>query len=195
MKSNSDTCLDVTVNSVMDTLPPVWDRIRSNLRAAATKKFGISLEQFHTLRHIRHGCASVSDLAETRQISRPAISQAVEVLVQKGLVTRTQETKDRRCVKLALTPYASRVLDENFEENCAWMEERMADLSGEQLDTVQRAMNILKTTFLPDGGHGSPLGATPAAPSAAPETRQSETHRPGTPDACAPVSPKIGGRR
>jgi len=202
MKSNNnDTALAKTVDSVMDTLPPVWDRIRSNLRAAATKKFGISLEQFHTLRHIRHGCSSVKDLAETRQISRPAISQAVEVLVQKGLVTRTRETKDRRCVKLALTPYARRVLDENFEENCAWMAERMANLDGEQLGIVQKAMEILKTTFLPESGRGSPPGATPAAAPVAPETRQSETRQSGapevctSPDACAPASPKIGGRR
>jgi len=201
MKSNITTCLEVTVNSVMDTLPPVWDRIRSNLRAAATKKFGISLEQFHTLRHIRHGCASVRDLADTRQISRPAISQAVEVLVQKGLVTRTQETEDRRCVKLALTPYAGRVLDENFEENCAWMAGRMAGLNGEQLDTIQRAMTILRATFLPDGGRGSPPGATPAAAPMAPDTRRSETRQSGTPevctppDICAPASPKAGGRR
>ncbi|MCE5257136.1 MAG: MarR family transcriptional regulator [Spirochaetaceae bacterium] len=164
MKSNNnDTALAKTVDSVMETLPAVWDCIRSNLRSAATKKFGISLEQFHTLRHIRHGCSSVKDLAETRQISRPAISQAVEVLVQKGLVTRTRETEDRRCVKLALTPYARRVLDENFEENCAWMAERMANLDGEQLGIVQKAMEILKTTFLPESGRGSSPGTTPAA--------------------------------
>ncbi len=60
-----DASLTNAVDAVLETLPPVWDRIRSNLRAAATSKFGITLEQFHVLRHIRKGYQSVGELAET----------------------------------------------------------------------------------------------------------------------------------
>ena len=73
----SESLLRETVENVLETLPPVWDRIRSNLRAAATEQFGITLEQFHVLRHIRRGFQSVADLAEKKQISRSAVSQAV----------------------------------------------------------------------------------------------------------------------
>jgi DNA-binding MarR family transcriptional regulator len=141
-----------TVDSLLETLPPVWDRIRSNLRAAATERFGITLEQFHVLRHIRHGYRSVSDLAEKKQISRPAVSQAVEVLVAKGLVTRTQESGDRRCVSLALTPHAVEVLDANFQENRVWMKGEMAALTREELACLGKAMGILQAAFL----HGEP---------------------------------------
>jgi DNA-binding MarR family transcriptional regulator len=137
------------VDGVLETLPPVWDRIRSNLRAAATEKFGITLEQFHVLRHIRHGYRSVSELAEKKQISRPAVSQAVEDLVAKGLVTRTQESGDRRCVSLELTPYAVEVMDANFQENRVWMKGEMASLTKEELACLVKAMGILKGTFLP----------------------------------------------
>ncbi len=145
----SGLSLDRTVDSVLETLPPVWDRIRFNLRRAATSKFGISLEQFHTLRHIRRGYCHTGDLAEKRQISRPAISQAVAVLVDRGLVTRAQESGDRRLVRLELTPYADEVLDENYRENRAWTKEKMAALSPEELDCVRKAMNILRTIFAP----------------------------------------------
>ena len=96
--------LQQTVDRLLETLPPVWDRIRSNLRSAATEKFGITLEQFHVLRHIRRGFQSVGDLAARKQISRSAVSQSVEVLVAKGLVTRRQESEDRRCVLLEQPP-------------------------------------------------------------------------------------------
>jgi DNA-binding MarR family transcriptional regulator len=139
--------LDKAVDAVLETLPPVWDRIRSNLRGAATSKFDISLEQFHTLRHIRKGCCHTGDLAEKRQISRPAISQAVAVLVARGLVTRLQESGDRRLVRLVLTPYANEVLDSNFRENRAWAKEKMASLPADELGSVLKAMEILKTTF------------------------------------------------
>jgi DNA-binding MarR family transcriptional regulator len=139
-----------TVDSVLESLPPVWDRIRHNLRVAATGKFGISLEQFHLLRHIRQGYQSVRDLAEKRQVSPAAISQGIENLVQKGLVTRRQEGEDRRCVLLELTPYARKVLDANYEENRAWARERMSSLSAAELGEVRRAMATLRGVFAPE---------------------------------------------
>ena len=144
----SQPSLDNAVDTVLETLPPVWDRIRSNLRLGATSKFGISLEQFHTLRHIRMGYCHTGALAEKRQISRPAISQAVAGLVARGLVTRVQESGDRRLVRLELTPYANEVLDENYRQNRAWTKGRMAALSREETDCLRQAMEILKKTFI-----------------------------------------------
>jgi DNA-binding MarR family transcriptional regulator len=145
-----ESLLCPTVDSLLETLPPVWDRIRSNLRASATAGFGITLEQFHVLRHIRKGYQSVGDLADKKQISRSAVSQAVEVLVAKGLVTRTQESDDRRCVLLELTPHARNVLDANFEENRAWMKGEMAGLSADELGSIRNAMDVLRKTFAPE---------------------------------------------
>ena len=142
--------LQEAVDSLLETLPPVWDRIRSNLRAAATRQFGISLEQFHVLRHIRRGYRSVAELAEKKGISRSAVSQAVEALAVKGLVTRTQENGDRRCVRLELTALASEALDANFEKNRNWMKGTMAALDQEELGIVLAAMEILRTTFAPE---------------------------------------------
>lgn len=152
--SSKDMDLLSTVDCVLETLPPVWDRIRFNLRTAATGKFGITLDQFHTLRHIRMGYQSVRDLSEKRQVSRAAVSQAVELLVKKGLVTRRQEGEDRRCVLLELTPYARKVLDANYEDNRAWARQRMAGLTVAQLAEVRKAMAVLKSTFTPEASNG-----------------------------------------
>jgi DNA-binding MarR family transcriptional regulator len=145
---SSPSSLERTVERVLETLPPVWDRIRSNLRAGGTGRFGITLEQFHVLRHIRRGCSTVSELAETRQVSRPAVSQAVSILVDKGLVERRQEGGDRRCVQLVLTERAAGLLDANRAETRAWMRERMGSLSAADLGCVQRAMDVLADAFL-----------------------------------------------
>jgi DNA-binding MarR family transcriptional regulator len=150
---SDDDILKEAADGVLETLAPVWDRIRSKLRAAAIGKFGITLEQFHTLRHIRQGQSTVRDLAERRQVSPAAASQAVEILVKKGLVTRSQEGKDRRLVTLALTPYAREVLEANFEESRRWVRERMSGLRQEELANAARAMATLRATFL-DGDDG-----------------------------------------
>jgi DNA-binding MarR family transcriptional regulator len=147
--TSAERDLEKAVDAVLETLPASWDRIRSNLRAAATSKFGISLEQFHILRHIRRGYGSISELAEKKQISRPAVSQAVDILVTRGLVTRKTDSEDRRCVRLELTSWASEVLDANFAENRAWMRAKMASLSASELEAVIKAMKVLGATFSP----------------------------------------------
>ena len=142
--------LQEVVDQVINTLPGVWDRIRSKLRASAISNFDITLDQFHVLRHIRRGYTSVAELAEKKQISRPAVSQAVQILVKKGLVTRQTDASDRRSIHLELTPYAQKVMDANFDNMRVWVNEQMQSLTPAELDQVMQAMEILKRTFNPE---------------------------------------------
>ncbi len=130
-----------------ESLPSTWNQVRNNLRSIASEKFEISVEQFHILRHIRKGARSVSDLADLRKISRPAISQAVDVLVEKGLITRQQDVKDRRFVNLLLTPAGDELLTHIFQENRAWMIDKMQSLSDSDLETIIHAMELLSQAF------------------------------------------------
>jgi len=140
----SDHLRNQAIDRFWETIPPLWGMIRTHIRAEATKNFDISVEQFHILRHVRRGTGSVSELATAKNISRPAISQAVEVLVKKGLLTRVQSTQDRRFVELALTDAGNKLLDTVFQETRAWMRERMSPLSLDELETVAKAMGALK---------------------------------------------------
>ncbi|GAB6277088.1 MAG: hypothetical protein SAMD01599839_16280 [Rectinema sp.] len=144
----SETKLDAVVENLLEVLPSVWDRIRSNFRSAGTSKFGISMEQFHTLRHIYKGYCHGGEIAEKRQVSCSAVSQAIDALVAKGLVTRIQDSADRRQVRLELTVHARHVLDENAEENRSYIRQKMSDVEPEEREAVMRAMGILKNIFL-----------------------------------------------
>ncbi len=135
------------IDRFWETIPPVWNLVRSNLRCIASENFEISVEQFHILRHIRKGITSVSELAAVKQISRPAISQAVDILVEKGLIARQQDVEDRRFVHLRLTPEGDALLNKIFQENRAWMTEKMAAFDTEELNSVITGLEILKTIF------------------------------------------------
>ena len=134
---------DNAIDRFWETVPPLWNFVRSHIRARATAQFDITVEQFHVLRHVRRGI-SMSELAAARNISRPAISQAVEVLVKKGLLTRVPSKEDRRCVDLVLTEAGNHLLDTVFKETRDWMKERMGELSPDELETITRAMVIMK---------------------------------------------------
>ena len=116
MSDPSKEALRQAVETFWETFPPFWHRVRAHIRQVAAERFEISVEQFHILRNIRHGQGSVSELAEAKNISRAAISQGVDGLVNKGFITRTTEVRDRRHVRLDLTPAGDAVLDVVFED-------------------------------------------------------------------------------
>lgn len=143
----SDKILHLAIDRFWETFPSVWDTIRGNIRTIATENFDITVEQFHILRHIRKGRVLVSELAAVKQISRSAISQAVDVLVDKGLIVRQTKAEDRRYVTLELTKNGNDLLNAIFEKNRIWMMEKLASISQEELNNVIQVMELLKKTF------------------------------------------------
>ena len=136
------------IEKFWEVFPPVWNRIRGNLRLILPEAFNISIEEFHILRHLHRGICSVSQLASVQQISRPAASQAVESLVEKGLVSRHYDVEDRRHIRLALTPAGNELINTIFQKNRRWMMEKMESLSPEQIAAIVEAMEALKAAFV-----------------------------------------------
>ncbi len=141
--------IDGAIERFWETIPPLWNEVRIRLRAVAAEDFAITVEQFHVLRLVRRGICSVSELAEAKQISRPAVSQAVDLLVEKELLTRRQSAADRRYVDLALTPAGEAMLSAIFLKNRQWMRDQMAGLEAEELESILRGMDALGKIFGP----------------------------------------------
>ena len=141
--ASQERLYEQAIDRFWETVPRLWNFVRSHIRATATTQFDITVEQFHVLRHVWQGI-SMSELATAKNISRPAISQAVDLLVNKGLLTRVQSTQDRRYVELALTEEGNHLLDTVFQETRAWMKERMHALTIQELKTIAEAMEIMK---------------------------------------------------
>jgi MarR family transcriptional regulator for hemolysin len=143
----TEQLIPAAIEAFWSTIPPVWNRVKGNVRAIAVDHYDISVEQFHILRHIRRGLTSVSELAQVKQISRSAISQAVDILVGRGLICRRQNALDRRNIPLELTESGNALLDTIWEKNRAWMKNQMLSLTVQDLNTLTSAMEILAGTF------------------------------------------------
>ncbi len=132
------------VEAFWEAFPPLWGQIRAHIRRQAVERYGITVEQFHILRHIRKGYRSVRELAEVKGISRAAVSQAVDALVNRGLVTRRPDPADRRRVQLELTPEGHALLEALFQEASLWLQERLAPLRRRELQSLLLALEILR---------------------------------------------------
>lgn len=102
------------------------------------------------------GRDTAADIVEFRMLSKSNVSQAVECLIQKSLLERRQDTKDRRRIHLSLTPKSKPITDdietvrnhfrkqiflgftEEEEKQFAWFNERIAkntkiELEGDEI--------------------------------------------------------------
>ncbi|MGB8253632.1 MAG: hypothetical protein WCF08_10485 [Anaerolineaceae bacterium] len=66
------------------------------------------------------------------------------MLVDRGLVIRTQDTCDRRHIRLDLTPAGDTLMDAIFDDTRQRMRELYASLTDDELHTLIEAMDSLK---------------------------------------------------
>ncbi len=135
------------IDQFWETIPSTWNKVRSHLHGVAMEKFEVTQEQWHILRHIHKGINSVSELAQVKLITRSAMSQSVEVLVEKGLVERRQNAQDRRFVLLYLTEKGDELVSTILQLNREWMMEKMTALTTEEIQTMIWGMQLLKGVF------------------------------------------------
>lgn len=86
-------------------------------------ELGLSLTQLKALQHLSvHEPAEMSlkQLGDSLELSMPAISRAVDGLVHRGLVTRTEDETDRRSKRVRPTKEAeqlvARLIDIRFSQ-------------------------------------------------------------------------------
>ena len=136
------------IEKYWETIPPVWHVTRHTIRQVAIEKYQITVEQFQVLRRIRKGVDEVSRLADASLTSKSAVSKVVDALVNKGLVNRLTDTRDRRHVHLALTDEGIRLMSGIYTDTENWLAEKLKLLSATELDITMSAMDILRKVFI-----------------------------------------------
>lgn len=85
----------------------------------------------------------VSDLSLQHDISKPAISQTVNILEKKGLVERCADESDRRVVRIQLTEKGHEVLAKAQIAMLQFVEKVVGKLGTEDTQTLIRLFNRL----------------------------------------------------
>jgi DNA-binding MarR family transcriptional regulator len=97
----------------------------------AVGELELSLTQLRALHVLAYGVeqASLKDLADRLGLSLPAVSRSIDGLVQRGLVTRAEDTEDRRMKQVRATASAPELLERLTELRLAGIESFVATLA------------------------------------------------------------------
>jgi DNA-binding MarR family transcriptional regulator len=108
-------------------------------------EFDISFSQMKALQALMLApeATSVKALGDKLGLSLAAISRAADDLVQRGLVTRTEDPLDRRMKRLALTGDGRDLVQKMREMRMAGFEQFVTTLSPKERTALTKALDLI----------------------------------------------------
>jgi DNA-binding MarR family transcriptional regulator len=91
----------------------------------------------------RHGPLTPSELARIERVKRPTMTRTLGCLEREGLVDRTPDPADGRSSLVAINAAGRERLRRLRGRKNAYLARRMRDLSSEEIETLERAAEIL----------------------------------------------------
>ena len=92
----------------------------------------------------RRGPLTPSELAEIERVKRPTATRTLRVLSEAGLVERAPDPEDGRSALVSITPVGRERLRRMRRRKNAYLARRMRDLPAEDVETLERAAEILE---------------------------------------------------
>jgi DNA-binding MarR family transcriptional regulator len=126
-----------------EELLALWMRV---VNSRGMETYAIFEELDLTLTQVKTMCAlsgdelTVKELAELLGLSLPGASRAVDVLVERGLLHRREDTTDRRMKRLSTTEAGRRALARLDEARLAGIEKFAATLPPAQIKRLSGAL-------------------------------------------------------
>jgi DNA-binding MarR family transcriptional regulator len=91
----------------------------------------------------RHGPLTPSEIAEIERVKRPTITRTLECLQREGLIDRARDPEDGRSALVSINSAGRARLRRLRGRKNAYLARRMRDLTDEEVETLERAAEIL----------------------------------------------------
>lgn len=140
------TSAQYCARELLDVTPKIIQALRVQMRAQ--RQHDLSVPQFRTLAFLsRHPGSSLSAVAEHIGLTLPTMSVLIEGLVQRDLVDRTPDARDRRRVLLTLTGTGQALFNQAHEGAAAWLAGLLEPVSDGDRAAIAQAFAVLRPLF------------------------------------------------
>jgi DNA-binding MarR family transcriptional regulator len=117
-------------------------RLRQEAAAETTGLTPTSVAALATIE--RHGPITPSEIAEIERVKRPTITRTLGCLEREGLIDRAPDPADGRSALVRVNGAGRERLRRLRGRKNAYLARRMRDLSPEEVETLDRAAEILE---------------------------------------------------
>jgi DNA-binding MarR family transcriptional regulator len=164
-----DSTLDTTPIAVVGRLLRIARYLEREV-SIELARFGLSISEFNTLSALRRvGDAyalSPTELSRALLLSSGGLTKLLERLESRGLVERTPDLNDGRCVVVKLTADGLNLQQEAMQAHVENERQLLAPLDLEMRDELADTLRVLLIAFEDNAGRIRPLARaqTPAPP-------------------------------
>ncbi len=128
---------------ILESIPVVMHYLRRGIRRELGDK--ASVPQIRALSFIRRNPAStLTTVSEYLAVSNATTSSIVDRLVKKGLVTRSEDPKERRCLQLSLTQKGQDEYRVVEQVAIAELTRVLMRLPDDEVKQIQNGLRLLK---------------------------------------------------
>jgi DNA-binding MarR family transcriptional regulator len=141
-----DTKTDIPLSERAAHLRTAIVRTARRLRQeAAAETSGLTPTSVAALATIeRHGPMTPSEIAAIERVKRPTITRTLGCLEREGLIDRAPDPDDRRSALVSVNGAGRERLRRLRKRKNAYLARRMRDLTDEEVETLERAAEILE---------------------------------------------------
>ena len=125
-------------------------RLHESMLKSVCEEYNLTLIEAKVISflHNNPGKDTAADIAELRMLQKSNVSQAVEILFQKSMISREQDKSDRRKIHLSLTPNSApivRSIDDLWEK---FKKEIFMGISDEELESFENVNNKMQKNII-----------------------------------------------
>lgn len=141
--ANQDTARDVA-QKAKRIIPLMGRAMEAQMRTPALP---LPPVHFHVLNRVEEQPHTLQELADAMSVSSASMSRTVTVLEERGWLTRTRSTEDRRIVQIGITVEGHQILEDIESRTEDFLAQVLETLPDEQLKTLREGMDILIGAF------------------------------------------------
>ncbi len=117
---------------------------------------GLTLSQLEVLGEVSRGVSTPAELANRLHVRVQSLTDSINELMSRGLVSRRPDDDDRRRQLIELTPAGSALLDDDRAERDVWLNATMRDnLSELEFDLLMLVAPVLRKLAYAEGKVGT----------------------------------------
>lgn len=142
MQAKTDIPLSERAAHLRTAIVRTARRLRQEAAAETTGLTPTSVAALATIE--RHGPLTPSEIAEIERVKRPTITRTLGCLEREGLIDRAPDPADGRSSLVSINGAGRERLRRLRGRKNAYLARRMKDLTDEEVETLERAAEILE---------------------------------------------------
>jgi DNA-binding MarR family transcriptional regulator len=136
-------------HQIVELIPGVMRQIGAGIHFSGIRMASAHFRLLSML--ARHPC-NLSELAGKQKVTMATMSNSIETLVERGWVSRSQSSKDRRMIQVELTAEGNQVLVEFHNQLNKRFAYVLKDMTEEELLQVHEGLKLLIPVLNKPGG-------------------------------------------